>query len=94
MMMIFPLFLIIIFIFGAAPVIVAGGHSLYFRNFFKTFLPQKLDHPSKVFENTNMNYIINNNTSKNSNNNKSNNSNNSNNNNNNNNNSLNNNNNA
>lgn len=27
--------------------VVAGGHSLYFRNFFKTFLPHSVDHISK-----------------------------------------------
>jgi len=28
--------------------VVAGGHSLYFRSFFKTFLPKDYDHISKV----------------------------------------------
>lgn len=28
-------------------VVIAGGHSLYFRNFFRTFLPRKSGHPCK-----------------------------------------------
>ena len=30
------------------PFIVAGGHSLYFRNFFKTFMAAKAEHAAKV----------------------------------------------
>mmetsp|Transcript_33117 Transcript_33117/g.64006 ORF Transcript_33117/g.64006 Transcript_33117/m.64006 type:complete len:98 (-) Transcript_33117:67-360(-) len=32
---------------NSSSVIIAGGHSLYFRNFFRAFLPHKSAHPSK-----------------------------------------------
>jgi hypothetical protein len=28
-------------------IIVGGGHSLYFREFFRTFLPKSFDHAAK-----------------------------------------------
>ena len=28
-------------------VIIVGGHSIWFRSFFKTYLPYSVDHPSK-----------------------------------------------
>ncbi|GAB5363488.1 hypothetical protein AAMO2058_000887500, partial [Amorphochlora amoebiformis] len=36
-----------IFSSNSSKVVIAGGHSLYFRNFFRSFLPHKSEHPAK-----------------------------------------------
>lgn len=36
------------FVDNQAPVVIAGGHSLWFRNFFRTFMGRKNDHNAKT----------------------------------------------